>query len=64
MTCLGVLVLSDNLFESEESFNVRLVGLISNEGIPVDNIDGVTLDPDLTSVVIGDLDGERMMVWE
>ncbi len=58
MSCLDVLVLSDNLFESDEMFNVRLVGLIDDRGFPVDSIDGVTLNPDLTSVIIEDSDGE------
>ena len=58
MSCLDVLVLSDNLFESDEMFNVRLVGLIDDRGFPVDSIDGVTLNPDLTSVIIQDSDGE------
>ncbi len=54
--CLEVLVFSDQLFETEESFDVRLIGLIDDTGTPVASLEGVTLNPDLSRVVIEDSD--------
>lgn len=58
--CQNVFVFDDDLFEMVESFDIRIRGVLLEDGTEVPSVDGVTINPDEARVRIRDNDGEHV----
>lgn len=56
-SCLGVVIRSDLFYEDVETLTGTLVALVNENGVQVDSIRGVILDPIETEIRITDIDG-------
>ena len=61
MDCLDLTVINDNILESTEDLTGQLESFVVN-GLPVQSIDGVELNPAQTLVQIQDNDGMYMLL--
>ena len=54
--CVDVFIFSDQLFELQEEFRGRVLGILQNDGTVVTRVNGVTIQPAETTVTITDSD--------
>ncbi len=55
--CVGIQILSDDVFEQDETFSGRITGILLPGGTLESNVPGVTVDRRETVVTITDGDG-------